>query len=155
METGESYDNAVAYAQSIGIAETDPSGDVDGWDAAIKVSALATVLMGVPTKPRDVERAGIRNITFEDIARAKAEGKRWKLVCEARWEGHQLKTTVAPQMVGIDSPLYGVEGTTSIVQIESDVLGKLSLIEEDPGPHTTAYGLLADFLNAVQSVVSK
>ena len=73
-----------------------------------------------------------------------------KLVCEACWDGDQLKTTVAPQMVGIDSPLYGVEGTTSIVQIESDVLGKLSLIEEDPGPHTTAYGLLADFLNAVQ-----
>jgi homoserine dehydrogenase len=57
---------------------------------------------------------------------------------------------VAPQMVGVESPLYGVEGTTSIVQIESDVLGKLSLIEEDPGPHTTAYGLLADFLNAVK-----
>jgi homoserine dehydrogenase len=150
METGESYADAVAYAQSIGIAETDPSGDVDGWDAAIKVSALATVLMGVPTRPRDVERAGIRNITFEDIARAKAEGKRWKLVCEARWEDDQLKTMVAPQLVSMDSPLYGVEGTTSIIQIESDVLGKLSLIEEDPGPHTTAYGLLADFLNAVQ-----
>ena len=45
MEAGESFDQAVAYAQSIGIAETDPSGDVDGWDAAVKVAALATVLM--------------------------------------------------------------------------------------------------------------
>jgi len=150
MENGESYADAVAYAQSIGIAETDPSGDVDGWDAAIKVSALATVLMGVPTKPKDVDRTGIREITSAEIDKAKAAGKRWKLVCEARWEGKRFKTTVAPQMVGADSPLYGVEGTTSIVQIESDVLGKLSLIEEDPGPHTTAYGLLADFLNAVQ-----
>lgn len=150
MENGESFDQAVAYAQSIGIAETDPSGDVDGWDAAIKVSALATVLMGVPIKPGDVDRTGIRGITLEEIARAKSLGKRWKLVCQARWEGTQLKTTVAPQMVGVESPLYGVEGTTSIVQIESDVLGKLSLIEEDPGPHTTAYGLLADFLNAVK-----
>ncbi len=151
MEAGESYADAVAYAQSIGIAETDPSGDVDGWDAAIKVSALATVLMGVPTRPQDVDRTGIRDITTEEIVLAKARGKRWKLVCDARWEGGQFKTTVAPQMVGIDSPLYGVEGTTSIVQIESDVLGKLSLIEEDPGPHTTAYGLMADFLNAVKS----
>lgn len=150
MENGESFEEAVAYAQSIGIAETDPSGDVDGWDAAIKVSALASVLMDVPTKPADVDRTGIRDITPDEIARAKAQGKRWKLVCEARWEGDNLKTTVAPQMVGVESPLYGVEGTTSIVQIESDVLGKLSLIEEDPGPHTTAYGLLADFLNAVQ-----
>jgi len=150
MEAGEGYADAVAYAQSIGIAETDPSGDVDGWDAAIKVSALATVLMGVPTKPQDVDRTGIRDITIEEIELAKARRKRWKLVCEARWEGGQLKTTVAPQMVGIDSPLYGVEGTTSILQFESDVLGKLSLIEEDPGPHTTAYGLMADFLNAVK-----
>jgi homoserine dehydrogenase len=151
MEAGESYADAVAYAQSIGIAETDPSGDVDGWDAAIKVCALATVLMGAPIKPQDVDRSGIRGISVEDIKVAKAREKRWKLVCEARWDGDQLKTLVAPQMVGIDSPLYGVEGTTSIVQIESDVLGKLSLIEEDPGPHTTAYGLLADFLNAVKS----
>jgi len=163
MENGESFDEAVAYAQLIGIAETDPSGDVDGWDAAIKVSALSTVLMGVPTKPADVDRTGIRGITPDDIARAKSLGKRWKLVCEAQrmdLPGSQnledlkgqmkIRTMVAPKMVGAESPLYGVEGTTSIVQIESDVLGKLSLIEEDPGPHTTAYGLLADFLNAVK-----
>jgi len=149
MENGESYADAVAYAQSIGIAETDPTGDVDGWDAAIKVCALTTVWMGVPLKPQQVDRTGIREITKEDIDQAKAEGKRWKLVCEARWVGDQLQTRVAPQKVGVDSPLYGVEGTTSIVQIESDVLGKLSLVEEDPGPHTTAYGLLADFLNMV------
>jgi homoserine dehydrogenase len=150
METGESYADAVAFAQSIGIAETDPSGDVDGWDASIKVSALATVLMGVPTKPKDVDRTGIRHITVEEIQLAKLRGKRWKLVCEAFWEGKHLKTVVGPKEVGIDSPLYGIEGTTSILQIDSDVLGKLSLIEEDPGPHTTAYGLMADFLNAVK-----
>lgn len=150
MEAGEHFAEAVRYAQSIGIAETDPSGDVDGWDAAIKVSALATVLMGVPIKPQDVERTGIRAITLEDITNAKAAGKRWKLVCEAYWDEGKLQATVAPQMVPMDSPLFGVEGTTSMIQIESDVLGKLSLIEEDPGPHTTAYGLLADFLNAVK-----
>jgi homoserine dehydrogenase len=150
MESGESYSDAVAYAQSIGIAETDPSGDVDGWDAAIKVCALATVMMGIPAKPQEVDRTGISGITRDDIEQAKMIGKRWKLVCEARWEDDQLETRVAPEMVGIGSPLYGIEGTTSIIQIESDVLGKLSLIEEDPGPHTTAYGLMADFLNAVK-----
>jgi homoserine dehydrogenase len=150
METGESLEDAVHYAQSFGIAETDPSGDIDGWDAAVKVSALATVWMDTPTKPQQIERTGIRGITPEDIAAAKAQGKRWKLVCEARKRGDKLYTRVSPQMVSADSPLYGVEGTSSIVQIESDVLGKLSLLEEDPGPHTTAYGLLADFLNAVR-----
>ena len=53
-------------------------------------------------------------------------------------------------MVGSDSPFYGVEGTSSVVQFETDVLGPLSIIESDPGPETTAYGLLADFINAVR-----
>ena len=65
MEKGETFDQAVKYAQSIRIAETDPSADVDGWDAAIKVAALVTVLMGVPLKPQQVERQGIREITPE------------------------------------------------------------------------------------------
>jgi homoserine dehydrogenase len=150
MESGESFDQAVAYAQQIGIAETDPSGDIDGWDAAIKVSALATVLMGTPLRPDQVERTGIRGITPEQIAQAKSQGKRWKLICSAEREGEEVRGRVGPEMVGVDSPMYGIEGATSIVQFESDVLGLLSVIESDPGPHTTAYGLLADFLNAVR-----
>jgi homoserine dehydrogenase len=150
MEAGESFEQAVAYAQKIGIAETDPSGDIDGWDASIKVAALVTVLMGVSIKPAEVDRQGIRSITPADIERARQDGKRWKLVCSARREGNGVQAKVAPELVGIDSPLYGVDGTTSIIQFESDVLGLLSVIEANPGPHTTAYGLLADFLNAVR-----
>jgi len=150
MEGGEAFEQAVAYAQSIGIAETDPSGDIDGWDAAVKVAALTTVLMGLPLKPSEVERQGIREITLQEIGAARAQGKRWKLVCSAERQGTGVRGRVAPEMVGLDSPLYGVDGTTSIIQFESDVLGLLSVIEADPGPHTTAYGLLADFLNAVR-----
>lgn len=150
MEDGKSFDDAVAYAQSIGIAETDPSGDVDGWDAAIKICALATVVMDIPIKPDQVDRTGITGITPEMIAKAKAEGKRWKLICSAERDGEKVTAKVAPEMVSPNTPFYTVDGTTSIVQFESDVLGKLSLIEEDPGPHTTAYGLLADFINAVK-----
>lgn len=151
MENGASFDQAVAYAQSIGIAETDPSGDVDGWDAAVKISALATVLMGVPLKPAQVDRQGIREITPEMISAARAQGGRYKLVCSAVRHGDGVQATVRPEIVMADSPMYRVDGTTSILQIESDVLGLLSVIEENPGPHTTAYGLLADFINAVGS----
>lgn len=150
MESGEDFDQAVAFAQSVGIAETDPSGDVDGWDAAIKVAILVTVLMGIPMKPGEVDRKGIRAITPEMIALAKQEGKRWKLVCSAEQKEDKVQARVAPQLVGPDSLLFSTEGTTSIIQFETDVLGKLSMIEEDPGPETTAYGLLADFINAVK-----
>jgi homoserine dehydrogenase len=98
-----------------------------------------------------VDRHGIRDITPAEIARARSQGKRWKLVCSAERQGKSVRGRVAPEMVGVESPLYGVEGTTSIVQFESDVLGLLSVIEADPGPDTTAYGLLADFINAAKA----
>jgi homoserine dehydrogenase len=149
MESGETFEDAVKYAQKIGIAETDPSGDVDGWDAAIKIAALATVLMKVPVKPATIERTGIRGITAEMIAAAKAEGKRYKLICTAERDGDTIRGRVSPELIPMTSPFYSVEGTTSIIQFRTDVLGDLTLIESDPGPHTTAYGLLADFVNAV------
>jgi homoserine dehydrogenase len=150
MEAGESFDQALKFAQSIGIAETDPSGDIDGWDAAVKVAALVTVLMDTPIKPAEVDRLGIRGIKSSDITYARSEGKRWKLVCSAKREGDHITTRVAPELVESSSPLFNVDGTTSIIQFETDVLGKLSIIETDPSLHTTAYGLLADFINAVK-----
>ncbi|RPI87999.1 MAG: homoserine dehydrogenase [Chloroflexi bacterium] len=150
MEAGETFDEAVQYAQSIGIAETDPSGDIDGWDAAVKVAALVTVLMGVPVTPDQVSRIGIRDLTQEDIRTALGEGKRWKLVCTAKCAGKQVEAVVAPKLVSSDSPLYSVSGTSSLVTFETDVLGPLSIYESDPGPETTAYGLFADFVNAVK-----
>ena len=149
MEAGGSFDEAVKYAQQIGIAETDPSGDVDGWDAAIKIAAIATVLMDLPIKPAQIERTGIRGITPEMIASARQQGKRYKLICRAERNGDGFKGKVAPELVSMDSPFYSVDGTSSIVRFNTDVLGGLTIIETDPGAHTTAYGLLADFINAV------
>jgi homoserine dehydrogenase len=149
MEQGQSYDQAVAYAQEIGIAETDPSGDTQGWDAAVKVAALVTVLMDTPFKPQHVERQGIEQLTSAMIEQAAAQGKRWKLVCQARREGNHIVASVVPQQVSPSDPLYTVMGTSSAVSFQSDVLGELTLVEKDPSRHTTAYGLLADFINAV------
>jgi homoserine dehydrogenase len=153
MESGESFNDAVKYAQSVGLAETDPAADVDGWDAAIKVAALITVLMDIPFTPQQVERTGIRLITPEMLVQAKAQGKRWKLVCTADRDGNSVKGRVAPELVSPASPLYGVEGSSSIVEFRTDTLTSLSVVEGNPGPETTAYGLLADFINAVRSVV--
>jgi homoserine dehydrogenase len=149
MEAGDSFEKAIAYCQEIGIAETDPSGDIDGWDAAVKVTALANVLMGAELKPQQVIREGIRRLGPGEVQEAKSQNKRWKLVCSAERDGNDIIARVSPERVGPESPLYRAEGTTSIVQFETDVLGQLTILEENPGPHTTAYGCLADFLNAV------
>lgn len=151
MEQGKPFDEAVKYAQSIGIAETDPSADIDGWDAAIKVSALATVVMGIPLKPDEIDRTGIRGITPQMIAEALAAGERWKLVCTAKRDGNKVSATVAPQRVKPSTPLYSINGTSSYVQFETDTLPGLGIVESNPGPETTAYGLLADLINAVRN----
>jgi len=151
MEAGETLEQAIAYGTSIGITETDPSNDVDGWDAAIKVAALATVLMGHPLTPLEVQPTGIRGITPQQIAQARAEGKKWKLVCAAGWdESGQFYARVGPETVEPDSPLFAVTGTSSFVQFKLDVLPGLGILESNPSPKTTAFGLLADLLYAVK-----
>lgn len=152
MERGEPFDAAVRYAQSIGIAETDPSADIDGWDAAIKVAALSTVLMGFPLRPDEVQREAIRGITPQQIVEAQAAGERWKLVCEARREGGRVVGQVAPRRVSPSSSLFSIDGTSSYVQFEMDMLSGLGIVESNPGPETTAYGLLADLINAVRGM---
>ena len=150
MEKGQSFEDAVEYAQSIGIAETDPSGDIDGWDAAIKVAAIITVLMDTPFTPQQVDREGIGNLSLTEIQQAKKEGSRWKLVCRAEKTADGIKTSVAPEMVPPSSPLFSVSGTSSYVQFKTDVLPGLGILESNPSPDTTAYGLLADVLNILK-----
>jgi homoserine dehydrogenase len=155
MENGESYEDAVQYCQSIGVAETDPANDVDGWDAAIKVAALVTVLMDTPMTPQQINPTGIRGITPEMIAEAKAGGKRYKLVCSADKVGDSVTASVAPQLVDSTSPLYGMMNSSTGVTFHTDVILDYSIIETERddmkgGPVETAYGLFADFLNIVK-----
>lgn len=155
MEAGLSFDEAVRKAQAIGIAETDPSADADGWDAAVKVAALITVLMDVPFSPAEVQRSGIREVTSEAIRAALAAGERYKLVCTAgRDSAGQVQASVGLARVPLADPLASVSGTSSLVHFETDVLPGLTITEHNPGPTTTAYGLLADFINAARGDAS-
>jgi homoserine dehydrogenase len=152
MEQGSSFEQAVKKAQELGIAETDPSFDVDGWDAAVKVSALATVLMDFPLKPQDVEREGIRGLTQEMVQTARAAGRPFKLVCaaESGAEG-RVTASVRPEQVAASDPLASVNGPNAIVTFEMDTLHSLTLSEQHPDAVTTAYGPLADFISLVRA----
>lgn len=155
MENGESYEEAVKYCQSIGVAETDPTNDVDGWDAAIKVAALITVLMDMPFTPQQVSPTGIRGITPEMIEKAKKEGQRYKLVCSVEKTGDQINARVAPELLNSSSPLYGMMNSSTGVSFRTDVLPDYSITVSERegmagGPIETAYGLFADFVNVVK-----
>ncbi|MGB4595306.1 MAG: homoserine dehydrogenase [Anaerolineaceae bacterium] len=148
MEAGETLEEAIAYGASIGITETDPSNDVDGWDASIKIAALATVLMNHVMTPLEVDRTGLRGITPVMIAEAKAAGERWKLVCTGEFREGEFFAQVKPMRVGANSPFYTVSGTSSFVTFRLDVLPGLGILETDPSPETTAFGLLSDLIYA-------
>ncbi len=150
VEKGRSFDEAVKRAQAIGIAETDPSQDLDGWDSAIKVATIATVLMGVPTRIDQVQRTGIYELNEEKIRSVRSAGMRYKLVCRAERRGDGVDCRVGPELLLLSDPMAGLEGTSSAIRFDLDVFG-LSMVEHNPGVDATGYGLLADFLRAVQA----
>lgn len=146
-----SFDAALKAAQDIGIAETDPVLDIDGWDSAIKTVILANVLMGTDLRPIDVNRTGIRGITLAEVESATQAGERIRLLCEAaRQSDGSVVANVSPQHVPFDDMLASITGTTSIVDFEADTLHRLTVVEHNPGPDTTAYGMLADMINIVR-----
>lgn len=150
VERGRSLEEAIKRAQAMGIAETDPSQDLDGWDSAVKVAAITTVLMGIPTHVNQVQRTGIRELTEEKIRSVRSAGMRYKLVCRAERRGDGVDCRVAPELLLVSDPMAGLEGTSSAIRFDMDVFG-LSILEHNPGLEATAYGLLADFLRAVQA----
>jgi homoserine dehydrogenase len=150
VEKGRSFEEAVRRAQSLGVAETDPSADLDGWDAAVKVAALAIVLMGVPVRLEQIQRTGIRELSEEKIRAARAAGMRYKLVCRAERRGDGVDCSVKPELLLASDPLANLEGTSSAIRFDLDVFG-LSLVEHNPGIEATGYGMLADFVRAVRA----
>ena len=123
--------------------------DIDGWDAAVKVAALVTVLMGTRLRPGEVQREGIRNLSGEIVRSACSQGKRYKLVCRARRVDQRIEASVGPELLPVSDPLAQVAGTSSIVYFESDIFPGLVITEHNPGLEATAYGMLADFVRAV------
>jgi homoserine dehydrogenase len=150
MEEGLSFEDALKKAQQIGIAETDAGHDIDGWDAAVKVAALVTVLMGVPIKLEAIAREGIGKLTGDAVRAARAQGTPYKLVCRARRTERGIEASVRPEQVPLTDPLAWVAGTSSIVYFETDIFPGLAITENNPGLEATAYGMLADFVRAVE-----
>jgi homoserine dehydrogenase len=151
MESGMSFDDAVREAQRLGVAETDPSNDIDGIDAAVKVVGLVNVLMDGNLRLSDVKRQGIRGLTAAHLRDARENGEAWKLISRAKRESDgRISASVAPERIGPEDPMYSVRGASLSVAFATEVF-ELIVGERDPGPEATAYGMLCDFINAVRS----
>jgi homoserine dehydrogenase len=151
MEAGRSFEEGLKTAQELGVTETDPSHDIDGWDSTVKVCALASVLMNIPLKPDEVNREGIRSLTRTRVQAARADGKPFKLVARAKLATDgKLLATVRPEQMAASDPLGNVRGTSLAIHFELDMMPGLTITSHRPNLQSTAYGLLADFINAVR-----
>src|SRR5262249_17643022 len=136
-----------ARAQAIGVAEADPANDLDGWDAAVKIAALANVLLGGSLTPEEVERESLREIGPDRLKAARERGCRIKMACEVFREGGRTGGRVRAREIPLDGPFARVAGTGSILRLTTDLLGTIVLTEEEPDLTTTAYGVLSDLLS--------
>ena len=150
MEQGLTFEHALKKAQEIGVAETDATHDIDGWDAAVKTAALINVLMDYPIKLDQIHRDGIRDLTPQAVRTARRDGWAFKLVCRAKRVGKEVQASVQPEKVQSTQPMARITGTSSYVYFETDIFPGLAITEEDPGLYSTAYGLMADMVRAVK-----
>jgi len=151
MEGGMDYDAALAQAQQLGYAEAVPDADVLGWDALAKVTILANVVFGADLKPSDSPCEGITNITPGDIARAAADGKRYKLIGHVRRHGDAVNGSVSPQLIDLAHPLAGVGGATNAMTIGTDTLGEVTIVGPGAGRRETGFSLLNDMIHIARS----
>jgi homoserine dehydrogenase len=120
LERRSSFDSALAQAQTDGIAEPDPSLDVEGWDTAAKILILAKSLINSDTELADVSPIGINQKTEALIETARATGQAVRLVGRACQSNSGVRVTVAPELVGSDSPFFSVRGTSKLAVFRTE-----------------------------------
>lgn len=146
IEAGASYASALAEAQAKGYAEADPTGDVEGYDAAGKVVILANLLLDAPLALADVDRTGITAISAEDFEQARASGKCWKLLGTLERVNGQIKASVRPTLLDRAHPLAGVKGATNALIYSTDLLGEVTVSGPGAGRRETGFALISDLL---------
>ena len=150
IEAGGSYADGVAEAQRRGIAEADPSLDVDGFDAAVKVVAIATVLMGAELRLADVEVTGIRDLDPDDVRAAAADGTPIRLVAVVERAGDGVRARVAPTRLTAGDPFLGLGAMALGLHFEGDLMPGLTVVGHELAPRQTAYGVLTDVISVLR-----
>jgi homoserine dehydrogenase len=145
--TGTTYIEALKKAQHLGIAETDPALDVEGWDTAAKLIILTNVLMKEQKSLKDVSIEGITKITPEEIKDCLSKGYKYKLIGRAAKEKGKVKMTVKLEKLDLSHPLFGVNGRNKALRYVSDTLGDLTIIGGASGVTPAAASVLRDLIN--------
>lgn len=143
LEEKSAYSEILTEAVDLGIAETDPTYDVEGIDTAGKIVILANTVFGMNKTINDVERTGITQITYEALEMSAKNGKTIKLIGEVKKNG---QLTVSPRLVPIGHPL-SVSGTLNVASVQTDLAGEITVTGKGAGSIETASAILSDIIS--------
>lgn len=149
MERGVPYPDALAEMQRRGLAETDPSLDVEGWDAANKLTIIANAVLRRPTTLADVSVRGITGLTADDLRTALERGERIVLLCLAERHGDDVRLSVQPTPLPLDHPLARMSADEMGVVYYTDITGRQTATTLEVDPMPTAAAMLRDILDIV------
>lgn len=148
METsGRAFEEVLADAQRLGYAEADPTMDVGGFDAAHKITILASIAFAAKPDFDHVKIEGVDKVALHDIRLAGRLGYRIKLISKAQRIGDAIVTTVRPSLLAMDHPLANVAGTLNAVVADTEPTGQLTFIGRGAGAGPTAAAVAADLLD--------
>lgn len=152
MRRGLTREEGIREAQRQGIAEADPSYDLDGWDSAAKTAALANVLMDARLTPLDVDRQGIGRLTTERVQQMAAARKTVCLVSRGRRTPSGVKLRVRAEVLDDTDLLAALPGTSNLLLLHTDLMGTVGTVSIKPGVEQTAYGVFADLVDIARSI---
>ncbi len=154
-EEGRPFAEVLQQAQRDGLAEADPTYDVEGIDAAHKLALLATLAFGVHARFPDVYTEGIRQIDPSDIAFARAFGYTIKLLAIAKDHGRSIETRVHPTMIPRSHVLAGVRGAYNAIYVQGEALGSSMYFGLGAGMMPTATAVVADVMEIARAIVRR
>jgi len=146
-DNNSTYKQALEKAQNLGIAETDPTLDVEGWDTASKILILTNVLMNQNKTLKDVDVEGITKLTIQDINNAKIEGQRYKLIGKSKKANGNIHLQVKLKKISSNDMLFNVDGKNKAIRYVSDTLGELVIFGGASGVTPAAASILRDLIN--------
>jgi homoserine dehydrogenase len=149
---GIDYAEALAGAQTLGYAEADPRNDVEGIDAAYKLTILAALAFRMDVNPDAVYREGITKLTARDFRYAAELGYAIKLLALGQRTDHAIQLRVHPALVPLDAPLAKVDGVFNAVQLEGDLTGQVLFQGRGAGSMPTTSAVVADLLDVAHAL---
>lgn len=149
---GLDFSSALKQAQELGYAEADPTNDIEGIDAAYKLTILATLAFNVEVRPEEVHHEGISRLSARDFRYARELGYEIKLLAIAKEKDGAVEARVHPVFLPQDLLLAKVDGVYNAVQVEGDLVGRVLFYGQGAGPSATSSAVIADVIDIAQRI---